>query len=68
MQVRKSQLSKLFRRVPGRDNGKLLIELPGSHLIKVIAVIVRENDQVEWRQILGRASRFDLAPRILYMA
>jgi hypothetical protein len=64
VQVPKSQLSELFRRVPGRDNGKLLIELPGRHLIKVIAVIVREDDQVEWRKVLGRASRFDLAPRI----
>jgi hypothetical protein len=57
VQVRKPHLSELFRRVPGRDNGNLLIELAFRHRIKVIAVIVREDEQVEWRKVLWSARR-----------
>ena len=56
-----AESAELVHRVSRRDDGQFLVELLGGDVIEMIAVVVRQDDQIYRWQVSDLASRLDLA-------
>ena len=57
-----AESAELVHRVRRRDDRQFLVQLLGGDVIEMIAVVVRQDDQIYRWQVAYLARRLDLAP------
>ena len=60
--MREANRPKLAHGIGGGDDRQILAQVPRRDVIEVIAVIMRQYDQIDRRQVSDLAGGFDLAP------